>query len=44
VSTAIQIHQCRDVIDVEAACGLAVSGLVESMKTVPAALAPTGPA
>jgi hypothetical protein len=40
VSTAMQIHQCRDVIDVEAACGLAVNGLVESMKTVPVSLAP----
>ena len=41
VATAMQIHQCRDVIDVGAACGLAVSALVESMKTVPAPLAPT---
>ena len=39
LSTAIQVHQCRDVIDVDAAFGLAVGGLVESMKTVPAPLA-----
>jgi hypothetical protein len=38
VSTAMQIHQCRDIIEVEPACGLAVNALVESMKTVPVSL------
>jgi hypothetical protein len=36
VAAAVQVHGCRGVLDVERGCAIALHGLVESMKTVPA--------
>ena len=36
IATALVVHDCRTVLDVDTACSIAVHGLVESVKTVPA--------
>lgn len=38
MTTAMVIHDCRDVLDVASACAIAVDALVEATKTVPARL------
>lgn len=36
IATALVVHDCRTVLDIDTACSIAVHGLVESVKTVPA--------
>lgn len=36
ITAGILIHECREVLDVNAGCAIAVHGMVESAKTVPA--------
>lgn len=42
MTTALLIHDCRAVLEIHAACAIALHGLVESTKTVPARVAIDG--
>lgn len=35
MATALLIHDCRSVLDIQAGCAIAVYGMIESLKTVP---------
>jgi hypothetical protein len=37
MSTALLVHDCREVLEINRACAIAVHGMVEATKTVPAA-------
>jgi hypothetical protein len=39
MATALQIHDCRSVLQVHSGCAIAIHGMVESLKTVPQPLA-----